>query len=334
MPANPRIMSQSTPDMPHAVPRQASSNNSASAGQAARAAAISGTGVSSRSSAARRALGLRVLDFRRRLLHACQSGRLPQLQRFSPPRPRPAAVLEMAAAGLSPLFFLRRHAAGPPRRHHGPGKNRMRARGRILVQGISGPRQRRHPARRARRQLGNRRPSAWPARQDRSNVVVLEKDEARMRQLFDQALAAKTVPSASPPTAIRCAAFPSLRRCGAVKLSPCWATVRLAARICPRRFSAAPAHFPVGPYLLAAVSGAPVFQTFVVRERIGHYRFFSFPAKFIRTGCFACRPGGFAVARRRIRQASRRSRQKISVPVVQHLSVLGRRFRKCSGGGV
>ena len=32
---------------------------------------------------------------------------------------------------------------------------------------------------------------------------------------------------------------------------------------------------------VAAVSGAPIFQTFVVREKLGHYRFFSFPAKFI-----------------------------------------------------
>jgi predicted LPLAT superfamily acyltransferase len=29
------------------------------------------------------------------------------------------------------------------------------------------------------------------------------------------------------------------------------------------------------------VSGAPIFQTFVVRERPGHYRFFSSPARFI-----------------------------------------------------
>ena len=32
---------------------------------------------------------------------------------------------------------------------------------------------------------------------------------------------------------------------------------------------------------VAAVTGAPIFQTFVVREKLGHYRFFSFPAKFI-----------------------------------------------------
>jgi len=37
------------------------------------------------------------------------------------------------------------------------------------------------------------------------------------------------------------------------------------------------ARFPVGPYLLAASSGAPIFQTFVVRKRLGHYRFFCHP---------------------------------------------------------
>jgi predicted LPLAT superfamily acyltransferase len=46
-------------------------------------------------------------------------------------------------------------------------------------------------------------------------------------------------------------------------------------------FLGSPAPFPAGPYLLAAVSGAPIFQTFVVRERPGHYRFFSFPARFV-----------------------------------------------------
>jgi predicted LPLAT superfamily acyltransferase len=112
------------------------------------------------------------------------------------------------------------------------------------------------------------------------NVVVLEKDEARMRQLFDRALAAKTfnliATDGHPLRSIPIAA--ALRRGEIVCLlgdrSFGGADVRVP-------FLGSPARFPVGPYLLAAATGAPIFQTFVVRERPGHYRFFSFPAKFI-----------------------------------------------------
>jgi predicted LPLAT superfamily acyltransferase len=38
---------------------------------------------------------------------------------------------------------------------------------------------------------------------------------------------------------------------------------------------------PVGPYHLAAASGAPIFQVFVVRERLGRYRFFAFPPESV-----------------------------------------------------
>jgi predicted LPLAT superfamily acyltransferase len=41
------------------------------------------------------------------------------------------------------------------------------------------------------------------------------------------------------------------------------------------------ARFPVGPYLLAAASGAPLFQVFALREGIGRYRFFTHPAQYL-----------------------------------------------------
>jgi len=112
------------------------------------------------------------------------------------------------------------------------------------------------------------------------NVVVLEKDEARLRQLFDRALAAKQfnliATDGHPLRSIPISA--ALRRGEIVCLlgdrSFGGADVRTP-------FLGSPARFPVGPYLLAAVSGTPIFQTFVVREKLGHYRFFSFPAKFI-----------------------------------------------------
>jgi len=112
------------------------------------------------------------------------------------------------------------------------------------------------------------------------NVVVLEKDEARLRRLFDRALASKKFKLIAtddhPLRAIPIAA--ALRRGEIVCLlgdrSFGGADVRVP-------FLGGFARFPAGPHLLAAVSGAPIFQTFVVRERPGHYRFFSSPARFI-----------------------------------------------------
>jgi predicted LPLAT superfamily acyltransferase len=42
-----------------------------------------------------------------------------------------------------------------------------------------------------------------------------------------------------------------------------------------------PVRLPVGPYHLAAASGAPVFQVFVVREKLGQYRFVAFPPESV-----------------------------------------------------
>jgi predicted LPLAT superfamily acyltransferase len=112
------------------------------------------------------------------------------------------------------------------------------------------------------------------------NVVVLERDEARLRRLFERALAAK--------------GFSLIATDGhPLRSIPIAAALRRGEIVCllgDRSFGGADlrvpflggfARFPAGPYLLAAVSGAPIFQTFVVRERLGCYRFFSFPAKFM-----------------------------------------------------
>lgn len=42
-------------------------------------------------------------------------------------------------------------------------------------------------------------------------------------------------------------------------------------------FFGEPAAFPVGPYLVAGLAGAPLVQVFSFRERAGHYRFVGFP---------------------------------------------------------
>jgi predicted LPLAT superfamily acyltransferase len=46
-------------------------------------------------------------------------------------------------------------------------------------------------------------------------------------------------------------------------------------------FLGGPVRLPVGPYRLAAASGAPLFQVFFVRQKLGCYRFSAFPPEFI-----------------------------------------------------
>ena len=112
------------------------------------------------------------------------------------------------------------------------------------------------------------------------NIVILEKEEARMRQMFDRALSARTfkliATDGHPLRSIPIAA--ALRRGEIVALLGDRTFGGADVRV---PFLGGAARFPVGPYLLAAMTGAPIFQTFAVRERLGHYRFFSQPAKFI-----------------------------------------------------
>jgi len=44
------------------------------------------------------------------------------------------------------------------------------------------------------------------------------------------------------------------------------------------KFFGEDASFPVGPYVMAAIAGAPLVQVFSLREPGGHYHFFGFPA--------------------------------------------------------
>jgi predicted LPLAT superfamily acyltransferase len=112
------------------------------------------------------------------------------------------------------------------------------------------------------------------------NVVVLEKDEARIRRMYDQALAGKQFRLLStdghPLRSIPIAA--ALRRGEIVCLL---GDRSFGGADLPAEFLGGTARFPTGPYQLAAATGAPVFQVFVVRERLGHYRFFTFPPRIL-----------------------------------------------------
>lgn len=126
------------------------------------------------------------------------------------------------------------------------------------------------------------------------NLVVLERDEARIRSLFARALEAKRFrvlttdnhPLRSVPIVA------ALRRGEIVTLTGDRAFGGADLSV---PFLGGTARFPTGPYLLAAFSGAPIFQGFAVREKVGRYRLFSFPPKHVgrevlRAGPEALRP--------------------------------------------
>ena len=113
------------------------------------------------------------------------------------------------------------------------------------------------------------------------NLVVLEREEQRIRQMFDEALRAKQfhILTATDDPLRSVAIAAALRRGEIVALHgdralDNAATVRI-------RFLGRPAAFPVGPYFLAAATGAPVIHAFAVRERIRRYRFLCFPAQHV-----------------------------------------------------
>jgi predicted LPLAT superfamily acyltransferase len=114
------------------------------------------------------------------------------------------------------------------------------------------------------------------------NLVVLEREEQRIRQMFDAALRARKfnilTTSDDPLRSIPIVA--ALRRGEIVALHGDRTFGREAAVEVP--FLGVPARFPTGPYLLAAATGAPIIPVFALRTRLRHYRFISFPAQYVR----------------------------------------------------
>jgi predicted LPLAT superfamily acyltransferase len=110
------------------------------------------------------------------------------------------------------------------------------------------------------------------------NLIVLEKEQARIRALFDRALQARQfqILTADDHPLRSIPIMAALRRGEIVALHGDRAFGGAEVRI---PFLGGPARFPVGGYMLAAATGAPVFQVFAVRERMGCYRCFTFPAQ-------------------------------------------------------
>ncbi|HVM60827.1 MAG TPA: hypothetical protein VMV72_08170 [Verrucomicrobiae bacterium] len=113
------------------------------------------------------------------------------------------------------------------------------------------------------------------------NLVVLEREEQRLRQMFDEALRAKkfNILTANDDPLRSIPIVAALRRGELVALHGdrtfgSDATVRLP-------FLGEPASFPTGPYLLAAATGAPIIHVFAMRTKLRHYRFIAFPARHV-----------------------------------------------------
>ena len=112
------------------------------------------------------------------------------------------------------------------------------------------------------------------------NLVVLEREAEHIRRLFAEALRGKkfNILTATDDPLRSVPIVAALRRGELVALHGDRA---LGAAAVTLPFLGAPARFPVGPYILAAVTGAPIIHVFAMREKLGRYRFLSFPAQHI-----------------------------------------------------
>jgi predicted LPLAT superfamily acyltransferase len=112
------------------------------------------------------------------------------------------------------------------------------------------------------------------------NLVVLEKEQENIRRLYNRALEGKQfrilTTDENPLRSIPIMA--ALRRGEMVAMHGDRAFGGADLTV---PFLGGQARFPIGAYHLAAVTGAPIFQVFAVRERLGQYRFFTFPPQFV-----------------------------------------------------
>jgi predicted LPLAT superfamily acyltransferase len=109
---------------------------------------------------------------------------------------------------------------------------------------------------------------------------VLEREEVRLREMLGEALQDRQfkllATDGHPLRSIPIAA--ALKRGEIVALQ---GDRSFGGQDVTVRFLGGNVRFPVGAYLLAAATGAPIFQVFVVREKLTRYRFVSSPPQFV-----------------------------------------------------
>lgn len=112
------------------------------------------------------------------------------------------------------------------------------------------------------------------------NLVVIERELAGIKRLLDSATGQKRfrvlTADDNPLRAVPILA--ALRRGEIVALLGDRSSGDADAEV---QFLGGRVRLPVGPYHLAAASGAPIFQVFVVREKLGLYRFVTFPPESV-----------------------------------------------------
>ncbi len=115
----------------------------------------------------------------------------------------------------------------------------------------------------------------------RVNIVALKNDVERIQRMFDRAFSDKGfhVLASSPDLSSSVTIMQALRS-GEIVIFNGDRAVEGAASAEATFFGDA-ADFPIGPYLLAAVTGSPVIHVFAMRDGIDRYRFFCSPARFI-----------------------------------------------------
>ncbi|MEI6148000.1 MAG: hypothetical protein WCS01_02810 [bacterium] len=115
----------------------------------------------------------------------------------------------------------------------------------------------------------------------RVNLVALENEVQRIQRLFDRAFPDKgfQVLSSSPDLSSSVVIMEALRNGEIVTFNGDRAVEGAASA--EVAFFGEAADFPVGPYLLASVTGSPVIRVFAMRDGIDRYRFFCSPAEFV-----------------------------------------------------
>lgn len=112
------------------------------------------------------------------------------------------------------------------------------------------------------------------------NLVVIERELASIRALLESATGKKRfrILTADDNPLRSVSILAALRRGEIVALL---ADRSFGGTDVEATFLGGKVLLPAGPYRLAAASGAPLFPVFVVRERLGKYRFATFPPEFI-----------------------------------------------------
>jgi predicted LPLAT superfamily acyltransferase len=115
----------------------------------------------------------------------------------------------------------------------------------------------------------------------RVNLVVLQNEVKRVQRLFDRMQLTESfrILPATQDLSSSLSIMSALRQGEIVVFNGDRAVSgSVSAEV---QFFDKPADFPTGPYLLAAMTGAPMIQTFAMRDGIDQYRFFCSPAQFL-----------------------------------------------------